>query len=97
MYFLFLIISITVFICFVIYAFISRNKHTKATSIALLGVIIATVFLVFPLYNEIDFIKRIVELSNNKILRKKMGLEGRSRVEGIFTLPKVIDELEKLF
>jgi len=56
MYILFLFFSIILFICFVGYAYINRKKHTKATTIALVGVVIATGFLVYPLYKEIDTI-----------------------------------------
>ena len=61
MYFLFIFISITIFICLGSYAYINRKKHTKATSIALVGVMIATAFLVFPLYKEIDFITNLLK------------------------------------
>ena len=61
MYILFLLFSIILFICFVGYAYINRKKHTKATTIALAGVVIATGFLVYPLYKEIDTITNILK------------------------------------
>ena len=61
MFLLFLCLSITIFICFIVYAYLNRNKYTQATTIALLGVIISTGFLVYPLHNEIDFITNLLK------------------------------------
>lgn len=44
-----------------------------------------------------ELIKRLLDLSNDSDLRKKMGNAGRIRVEEKYTLPRVIDVLEELF
>ena len=47
--------------------------------------------------SEEELIRRLLDLSNNSNLRKRMGDAGRMRVEERYTLSRVIDVLEKLF
>jgi glycosyltransferase involved in cell wall biosynthesis len=55
-----------------------------------------TGFLVPP-GQPIELANRIIELLNNRKLSKKMGIEGRKKVEAIFSLNSMISKLEGLY
>lgn len=60
MFIIFLSISIIIFVISLVSALITRKNQKKAVTILLVGTIIATGFLTFPLYQEKDIITNLI-------------------------------------
>lgn len=60
MFIIFLSLSILIFTGSLLYSYVKRREQTKALTICFMGVLVATGFLVFPLFKEKDQITNLI-------------------------------------